>query len=397
MVEQPWIFAAYVLLGPVAALLVALGLVSARLKMTKLSASRAVLTDPAPTVAVLVPARNEGPGIAACLRSILALDYPGLKLVAVDDRSTDDTLARMREVEAAHPGRLEVHAITHKPDDWLGKNHALHVAASRPAARAADWLLFVDSDVTVAPDALRRCIGHARERGIDAISVLTRQRCETFAEKLITPVACGFIIAMYAASQTNNDNRPNNAFANGQFFLIRREVYDRVGGHESVRFWPCEDVDLMRLMKRSGAKVRLYAGNDFAETRFYDSLSRMFRGWARIYSGTSHRRPWRIVLASGFVLAFMFAFVVPFVAPDRWWLAASLVHLGAVLANVGAIYAWSGNRAAYALLFPLAAAFQLAFFAKALWWCYSNRMEWRGTAYSTPADTGSPEGPKPTP
>lgn len=384
-------FWAYLVVGPGLALFVALGLIAARIRLTKMRSNPTTLPENPPGVIVLVPARNEEGGIAACLRSLLAQDYPNLKVLAIDDRSTDATLERMRAV-AAGEGRLEVLAIASKPEEWLGKCHALHHAAQHPQAREAEWLFFVDSDVTVEPGALRTVMAQAVARSLDAVSVLTRQRCETFWEKLLTPVACGAIVGMYMASATNEDSRRKTAFANGQFFLIRRAAYERVGGHERVKNMPTEDVDLMRALKLwRGAdglqhKCRLYAGDDLAETRMYDSLNRMFKGWARIYSGASHRRPWRILVASVFVLSFTAAFVMPLAAGTlgAWWLAASLLHLALVLTSVATIYVWSGNSAGWALLFPLTGVMQLAFFVKALWWCATNKMEWRGTTYSTP-------------
>lgn len=389
MPPHPIALTVYSVLGPGLALLLSLGLVTARFRLTKLRKNRVPLPEapPPPLVAVLVPAHNEGPGIRSCLESVLALDYPRFSVVAVDDRSTDDTHARMREIAATSAGRLTVLHLDSKPADWLGKCHALHVAALHPAAESADWLLFVDSDVTISPASLRLVMAQALARKLDAVSVLTRQRCETFWERLLTPLACGAILAMYVASATNDDNRTTSAFANGQFFLIRRSAYERAGGHEAVRNMPTEDVDLMRALKRTGSKCRLYAGDELAETRMYDSLARMFSGWARIYSGASHRRPWRILLACMFVLSFLSAFVMPLLAHSPIWLAAGLIHLLVVLANLAAIYAWSGNPPGYALLFPLAGVMQLAFFGKALRWCVTNRMEWRGTTYSAPTQS----------
>lgn len=377
----------YIVAGPAAWLLIALGIVTARVRMLKLRNNRRPLPENPPGVTVLIPAHNEGNGIKTCLETVLALDYPSLKVIAIDDRSTDQTAQVMLEVATKDP-RLTVIQVTHKPTDWLGKCHALHVGSKQVTT---PWILFVDSDVTVTTDALRKVMAHAIARQSDAVSILTRQRCETFWERLLTPFACAAILAMYVASATNDDSRKRTAFANGQFFLIRREIYEKVGGHESVKNLPTEDVDLMRVLKRNGGKCRLYAGDDLAETRMYDSLHRMFKGWARIYSGASHRRPWRILIGMSFVLSGLLAFVMlpmTFAYPfgTQWWVAAAC-HLVVVVSCLAAIYRWSGNAAYHAILFPLTAVMQLAFYSYALWWCITNRMEWRGTSYSTSSAT----------
>jgi cellulose synthase/poly-beta-1,6-N-acetylglucosamine synthase-like glycosyltransferase len=380
----------YLVIGPGLAALVTVGMVVSRVRFLKIRTRRYDWPKGSvPQVAILIPAHNEGAGIEQCLRSVLLMEYPGeLRVVAVDDRSTDDTLARMQEV-ARSDSRLAVVSVTEKPADWLGKCNALRVASEHAWAREAQWLLFVDSDVVVEPGALRATLSQALARGVDAVSILTRQRCETFLEKLLTPLACGAIVSMYFASATNEDNRRETAFANGQFFLIRRTVYDRVGGHAAVKDMPTEDVDLMRVLKRSGARCRLYAGDDLAETRMYDSLSRMLTGWARIYSGASHRRPWRILAASGVMLTLLGAFAMPWLSIGLgWgpsWLAAGGAHLALVLVILSCIYRWSGNAGWLAVLYPVALPFQLVFFGKALSWCLTNRMVWRGTGYSSPS------------
>src|ERR1700742_320990 len=111
----------------------------------------------------------------------------------------------------------------------------------------------------------------------------------------------------------------------------------------------------------------------------------MFKGWARIYSGASGRRPWRILGASVFVLSGIAAFAAAptaLAASSAAWLTLALLHLVLVIVCTGAIYRWSGNAPWLALFFPVTGLFQLAFFAYALWWCLTNRMEWRGLAYS---------------
>lgn len=390
------LWAIYGVLGPGLWLLLGLGLVTARVRMGKLQSAEIKLPADPPEVTVVIPAHNEGAGIVRCLESVLAMHYPAMgegrfRVVAVDDRSTDQTGRLMEEVARRDP-RLRVVRLTEKPADWLGKCNALRqgvAAADQDGGNGGGWLLFIDSDVVVQPEALRRVMSQALRRGADAVSILTRQRCDSFIEKLLTPVGCAAILAMYTASFTNEDNRRNSAFANGQFFLIRREVYDRVGGHAAVKNHPVEDVTLMRILKGSGAKCRLYSGDSLAETRMYDSLGRMFKGWGRIYSGASDRRPWRILVGSVFVLSGVAAFaMLPLAALAGWggvWTALAGLHLLAVLGCLGAIYRWSGNSPLLAGLFPVAGGFQLAFYGYALWWCVTNRMEWRGTAYSAPS------------
>src|SRR5205814_52231 len=131
---------------------------------------------------------------------------------------------------------------------------------------------------------------------------MTRLECHTFWEKLILPLAATAVSVMCLISLTNDDNR-GIAFANGQFFLVRRSAYESVGGHGAVRDNITEDVALMRILKRAKFVTRLYLGQSFASTRMHGTLRQMFNGWARIYSGVSQRRPARIFAAAAFVIA----------------------------------------------------------------------------------------------
>src|SRR5205823_3198590 len=169
------------------------------------------------------------------------------------------------------------------PEGWTGKCNALHRGA---AGADGQWLLFVDSDVVLKLDALSRCMSLAIARGYDAISLLTAIECHTFWERLLAPLAAGTWSVMNLVSLTNNDNH-KTALANGQFFLIKREAYAAVGGHAAVRQEPAEDVQLMRLMKSAGYKVRFLMGTHLAATRMHATLAQIIRGWARIYSTTS--------------------------------------------------------------------------------------------------------------
>ena len=98
----------------------------------------------------------------AAARALLALDYPALEVVAVDDRSTDAT-GRILDRLAASDPRLRVRHVSDLPPGWLGKNHAM---AEGAASATGDWLLFTDADVHFAPDALKRSMAFALRHGL---------------------------------------------------------------------------------------------------------------------------------------------------------------------------------------------------------------------------------------
>src|SRR4051812_15795316 len=120
-----------------------------------------------PSVSIIVAARDEGPHIERALQSLLAQRYDALEIIAIDDRSTDDTGAILDRM-ARDSHRLRVLHITALPPHWLGKNHALHEGA---AIATGEYLLFTDADVVFAPDAIARSVVFARARNVDHLTM----------------------------------------------------------------------------------------------------------------------------------------------------------------------------------------------------------------------------------
>ena len=107
-------------------------------------------------VCLCMPARNEAEEIGPALDSWIAQDYPDFAIVVVDDGSTDATPALLAARVAGQPRKVQSLRNDALPPGWLGKNHALHLAAHQPAALDAEWLLFADANVRATPDLLRR-------------------------------------------------------------------------------------------------------------------------------------------------------------------------------------------------------------------------------------------------
>jgi cellulose synthase/poly-beta-1,6-N-acetylglucosamine synthase-like glycosyltransferase len=381
----------YCILGPGLWALFALSMLLSYERLTRLQRRKSNrIPETPPRVSVLIPAKDEGEPVRKCLDAALALDYPNFDIIAIDDRSRDNTAAIFDEYAAMHPDKVTALHITELPAGWLGKCNAL---ASAEANANGDWILFVDSDVKVDPHALSAALGIALERGYDAISIMPRLECHTFWEHLVLPLCAASVGAMCLMLYTNDDNRKSSAFANGQFILVRRSAYQAIGGHGAVRDQITEDVALFRKLKSAGHRVRVYFGRDLAQTRMHATLGQMFHGWARIFSGVTNRRPWSILMAMLFTLsgivafpAFVYAVLTVANATEltlfnvMLQLAAGL-HLALLLCTVALIYHIADNPKFWALLFPIAGPMMLAIYAFALRACRTGRIAWRGTAY----------------
>ncbi len=350
--------------------------------------------SPLPSVTILIPAKDEGERIRGCIQSALGQDYPHTRVIAIDDRSLDQTGAVMDEMASANP-QLEVLHIKEPPaPGWTGKNNALYTAARNAPG---DWLLFVDSDVVLQPDALTVAMSVSLRKQFDLLSLLPRLESHTLWESLLVPLAGSAASSLYLIALTNSANYTGPPFANGQFLLIKRTSYDAIGGHATVRDRFCEDVEIAILLKRGGMKPRVSWGNEFASVRMYDSLSNIVRGWSRIFYSARVGSPRTALSGIAFLLCCCFTaypalawgllgLLHPSAVPHPHlaiaWFATAAMHLSMMTWFVGLMYFWSGNPRRNALLFPVAGAMLMFIFMKSLKMCITKKVEWRGTAYS---------------
>jgi cellulose synthase/poly-beta-1,6-N-acetylglucosamine synthase-like glycosyltransferase len=370
----------YVVVGPAAWCLYAYLTTVARSRMRKLIESRATLPIDPPSVTVLVPAKDEGEHIRTCIERVLKLDYPSLNVIAIDDRSEDQTGTVLDEMAGASASLRVVH-IGLLPMGWLGKSHALHKAAMTVDS---EWLFFVDSDVKLQPDALRRMMALSLDRGYDAVSILTAIETQRFVEKLMLPLLAATWAGVFSADQTNEDSEKEKAVANGQVYLIRTAAYRAVGGHEAVRDRIVEDVELMRLLKLKGFRTRLFSGKELASTRMHTHLKQMFHGWARIFAGTSRKRIVPMIAAIFFLLLCVLSLYVA-AAWAMWtmslpWLVAAAVHAAVMTFMFACVWRWSGNRWAHSLLLPISVPIEIAILIFSIRRALTGQVTWRGNS-----------------
>lgn len=386
------LFALYVLLGPLAWVAFGIGLFKGRKRMMLVERPPMPLPDKPPRATILIPAKDEGERIRDCIESALGQDYPDFHVIAINDRSTDRTGAILDELAAGHPNLRVLHIREGSlPPGWTGKCNALHTAVKHAEGQ---WLLFVDSDVVLQPDALRATLAMGEAKQCDVVTLLPKLESHTFWESLLVPLAgCG-VSALYLVALTNNNHLPHVAFANGQYLLIRRSVYEAMGGHEAVRDRFCEDVEIARILKPRGYKVRISWASQFAAVRMYSSLPAILRGWGRNFFAGSLGRPWRILLGILFIVLCSYSAyaalgwgVYRMVHPVNvfrgyGWLALGAAHLALMTVFLGIMYTWSGNRRRNALWFPLGGALMLLIFVRSLRMCLTGNVEWRGTRYT---------------
>jgi len=358
----------------------------------------------APLISICVPARDEEQNIRRCVESLLAQTYPNFEIIVLDDRSTDSTPRILEELlqttkvattwqpRSDDFSRLRVIHGSDLPAGWAGKPHALTQAS---ASARGDWLCFVDADTFAAPEALASCYIKAIETKADMFTIMTFQELDSFWEKVLMPLVLTAMSVGFSPRKVNDPKR-RDAVANGQFILIRRAVYDAVGGHERIKDQIVEDKALSEQVKGNGYRLVIADGYQMARTRMYTSLPQMWEGWTKnIYLGLRDTPSMLLLGAFGATLALIAALFLP-----AWpllgflWLlkgggalalgviAKSLIVWAALLWARAAVSHGLGISRLYALTIPLGAGLFAAIMLTSAWKVLSGQgVTWRGRVY----------------
>lgn len=235
-------------------------------------------TGPLLTLSVIVPARNEEDCLGDCLGSLVGQQEDGWRLgmdweiLVVNDNSTD----RTREIAAGFAGVTVLDAPA-LPKGWTGKANAAWTGAK--AARG-EWLLFTDADTIHQPGHLRLAMVEADRHKAGMLSYSPRQLVSGILQRAVMPLVFGDLAATYTSARVNDPAR-RVAAANGQFLLVRRDVYEKLGGHEVVKGAILEDVELASMAKRRHLGLRFRYAPEAVSARMYRSFGAMWQGWTK--------------------------------------------------------------------------------------------------------------------
>lgn len=271
-------------------------------RMRSLAAIQPLAAAQQPRVSVIVPACNEEETIEPALRTLLALDYPTLELIVINDRSTDRTGEVLARLQQEHP-RLRVHEITELPAGWLGKTHALHQGAQMAAG---DYLLFTDADIHFEKTTLARAMTLMVAEGLDHLSLIFRNIAQGFLLNAMMADAGGGLFLLFRPWLARDPQR-KNFMGVGAFNLVRRSAYLAVGGHGAVRMHPIDDIMLGKVIKQAGSRQDCLNGYDFLQVRWYGSPGEMIRGLMKnIFALFAFRVPLALtaVLLAGLLTVF---------------------------------------------------------------------------------------------
>ncbi|MBI1314972.1 glycosyltransferase [bacterium] len=330
-----------------------------------------------PSLSVIIAARDEESKIGVTLERLLSSDYPSLEIILANDRSRDRT-GEIAAAIAERDSRLRVLTIDVLPDGWLGKTHALQLAAHQATG---EYLLFSDGDIMFAPDALRLSLQYAVAKQLDHFCLMPSMETESWPECVLV----SFFAMLFAFGTQPWFRRlrlPHAYYGVGAFNLVRRDTYERLGGHEPIRLDVLDDVKLGKLFFVNGASADYLVAGDAVTVRWQNSAWGVIRGLEKnAFAGCQYSLPK--------LLGFSLFYIAVFHAP---WLAAALLPLKlsvgflATLLLLHLTFArlaltFGGSLSVTPALLPGSLGVLFAFWRSAILTLRQKGVRWRDTFY----------------
>jgi len=330
-----------------------------------------------PSVSILFAGRDEAEKLPDAIETMLGLDYPNYEVIAVDDRSEDETGAMLATAAARNP-HLKPVRVDSLPQGWLGKPHALQQAYEHSHG---EWLVFTDADVHFEPDVLRRVVALAEQNRWDHMTLLAAPKLFTFGEKIVmTFFGVGFLMGTRPWKATDPLSRGYSGV--GAFQMIRRSAYEKMGTHKRLAMEVVDDMKLGKLAKETGARSGIAKAGKAVSVHWHAGLRNTIRGTTKNFFATSGYRLW---LTSLHVFGLLLMCVFPVAAllfARGWALAFAVIAVGLALGVAGGVTLEIGESPLYALTYPVGALIFVWMLTRStivtLW---QGGIVWRGTFY----------------
>lgn len=292
----------------------------------KFSLPEYILKNP-PLVSVLIPARNEAENIHRCLSSLSKQDYPNLEIIVLNDNSTDRTSEVVQKF-AVKDSRISLVNGAPLKKGWLGKSFACHQLAKQAKG---DYFVFTDADTLHFGSTISKAFAALINNKLDALSIYPNQITVTFHERMTVPFINFAILSFMPLVLVKKAKSEFFSTGIGQFFLFKREVYEKFGGHESVKGEILEDVHISKQVKKFGYKIMVFDGSNNIFCRMYHNFDEVIKGFSKFIFAAFDYNGFMEMIAMSF---FSIIFMVPFL----------LLPMGVF------IFSWSGRVITFSII-----------------------------------------------
>ena len=338
-----------------------------------------------PEVSILVPARDEERGIARCVESLLAQDYPSFEVIVLDDQSSDATREILEKIAVAEP-RLRV--LEGKPPsaNQMGKNWACTQLARQAKG---ELLFFTDADTVARPGLLKTIVTVLSGEQADLVTGFPRQEVCTWGERALVPFFSWASLSFVPLALAYKLQWLGLAIAVGQVMLFRREAYLEIGGHECVISSVVDDISLTQKIIEKKLRWRVAHVSDLISCRMYHSSREAIDGFTKnLFAAFGHR-----------LLPFLFVFLWLLVMFWEPLIVAGLMVAGradqtqpaAVAAAIGlSLLVWLipyleiGVPFYLAFLYPFTILANIGVAFRSLFHSLTGRTTWKGRVIRKP-------------
>jgi cellulose synthase/poly-beta-1,6-N-acetylglucosamine synthase-like glycosyltransferase len=329
-----------------------------------------------PSVAIIIPVRDEEEDLEQALQSVCNLNYTNYRIVVVNDRSTDRTGEILEKFKARYP-RITVVTVTTLPEGWLGKNNALYEGYKHSHA---EWMLFTDADIKFHPDMLGRAMSYLVSQQLDHLCVLPEVRSRS---TLFNSVLATFsIMLMIHLKPWDAKNPKSKAYVGiGAFNMVRRDAYEKSGTHERIRLRSDDDLRLGLQIKQAGLRQDVLTGMGYVQLEWYKNLRQFSNGLLKNAMAPSD---YNIPKVIGGILFILISIALPMPMMFIFGSTAIRVMAGLMLLfHIIYMTLVPPNKWWYALMIPFAGFFIAFSFTRALITTLKQGgIYWRDSFYS---------------
>lgn len=332
----------------------------------KLTSNGAVIQQ---QLSVLIPARDEQHQLPRLIESLHNQTHAPLEIIVCDDESDDGT----REWLSGQP--VNWFQSAPRPTGWIGKNWACHQLGLKASG---DWLIFLDADLRLEPDFLRKIAIHLNTTHGALITAIPKLRPATFPVGLLKvwlPFTTFTLLPLYCAEQISN---PAFAFANGQIMIFRQSDYLSWLPHQTVKGEILEDVAIAALVKRMKGHVSILDAKADVSVSMYLSFREASEGFAKNAVAICRGVGMSLVVFNLMTVVYLFPLVdIAAHGLKHWHLIAVLlsVNLFGLSAKMGGLKPTAG------LLYPCSIVLGLVVLARSILWYTRGKVYWKGRGY----------------
>lgn len=270
-----------------------------------------------PKVSIILPARNEADYIKKCIDSLLKQTYSNYEIILVNDSSSDNTLAIMKEYEKQNSNIMTLDIKT-RPKGWIGKNWACYQGYLKSSG---DLLLFTDADSFHSETTLEMAVSCIIANKLQALTLLPKLLSNDIFTNLTLPIFITFLHTRYSPLKVNNPKSKLGYFF-GSYFIITKETYEAIGSHESVKNEIIEDGALGKKVKEGDYKMRMIRAEKYVTAHWARNSKELLDAIDRLvvafYKGNKTKTLmltiglFFLILSPFIFLTFIFSFFISF-------------------------------------------------------------------------------------